>query len=284
MANPHPHCASCTEPTLGRYCHRCGEKRLGDGDRTLKHIVGHGFEAATNANGKSLLTARALLRHPGQLTADYIRGRRKPYLAPLQLFLVANLIFFLLHPLIGSNTLTTSLGTHLHYTWHREIAQSFVEARLAQRRISTDMYAASFDAAAVTQAKSLVILLVPIFAIAVALCYARTRRTLVDHVIFAAHFCTFWLLMICAVLMLTNATIRLLRVVDVFPSADAVNAAIFIGTLMIMVAYLVRATRAVYGQETVWLTVVKAVALALAFDVSLQAYRFVLFFITFWST
>ena len=32
-----------------------------------------------------------------QLTADHLKGKRKPYVSPLHLFLVANVIFFLLH-------------------------------------------------------------------------------------------------------------------------------------------------------------------------------------------
>lgn len=59
---------------------------------------------------------------PGRLTADRLPGRRKPCIPPLQLFLVANVSFSLLHPLIGSNTLTTSHNTRLHHTWHRHIA------------------------------------------------------------------------------------------------------------------------------------------------------------------
>ena len=51
-----------------------------------------------------------------------------------------------------------------------------------------------------------------------------------------------------------------------------------------MSAYLYRAAQTVFAGEAVWLTAIKAIALGVAFDLSLQAYRCVLFFITFWST
>jgi hypothetical protein len=277
-------CPTCDQPWAGGFCARCGEKRLRVDDRTIRHIVGHAFEAATNANGKLFLTLSAFLRHPGQLTTDYLRGRRKPYIPPLQLFLLANLVFFLLHPIIGSNTLTTSLNTHLHYTWHQRLAQAMVAPRLEKRALSVEAYGAIFDAASVTQARSLVILVVPVFSLAVMALYWRRRRTFLDHLVFATHFGAFWLLLICATLALTNLSIRLLRSIAVFPSAEVVSRAIIGFSLGLMTLYLFHAARAVFGRESTWITLAKALALGVAFDLSLQVYRCVLFFITFWST
>ncbi len=267
-----------------RYCAHCGEKRVGPEDHTLRRFIEHIFEAFTNADGKVFLTMRSLLSRPGRLTADYLRGRRRPYIPPLQLFLIGNLIFFLLHPLLGSNTLTTDLNTQLHYTWHTAIAQAMVAPRLAARSLTVEAYALIFDPAAVTQAKSLVILVVPIFSLAVLVLYWRHRRQYAPHLVFSLHFCTFWLLLICATLALTNLVMRLLRSAGIFPSAEAVSRGIIIFTLAVMTAYLFRAVRAVFDRESAWVTAVKALALGLALILSLQAYRFALFFITFWST
>jgi hypothetical protein len=242
------------------------------------------FVAFTNADGKVFLTLRTLLLHPGRISADYLRGKRKPYIPPLQLFLIGNLIFFLLHPLIGSNTLTTDLNTQLHYTWHGSVAQALVEPRLAARSLTVEAYAAVFDPAAVTQAKTLVILVVPMFSLAVMALYWRRRPKYVAHLVFSLHFCTFWLLQICAVLALTNLAVRLLRSLRVFPSAEDVSHAIIGLSLVIMTIYLFRATRALFGDEPVWASAAKALLLGVALDLSLQAYRFVLLFITFWST
>ena len=284
MAEVPVRCATCSQPLTGRYCARCGEKRLAPADHTLQRLLVHTLAAITNADGKVFLTLRLLLTQPGQLTADYLRGRRKPTIAPLELFLITNLIFFLLHPLIGSNTLTTDLNTQLHYTWHHAVAQALVAPRLAARGLTAEAYAATFDPAAVTQAKSLVILVVPIFATGViALCWRR-RRHLAAHLVFAVHFGAFWLLLICATLALTNLVVRLLRAARVFPSAEAVGLGILLFSLTLMTGYLFRAIRVVFGGAADGRTLATALALAITFDLSLQAYRFVLFFITFWST
>jgi hypothetical protein len=277
-------CASCDQPIRGKYCDACGEKRISDEDRTLRQMIGHGVEAATNANGKVLVTLRALLLQPGRLTADHLRGRRKPYLAPVQLFLFANLIFFLLHPLIGSNILTTTLQTHLQYTWYKNVAQGMIGPRLVERGQTVEAYATIFDGVAADRAKSLVILVVPLFSAAVAALYWRQRRHYIDHLVFAAHVCTFWLLLICVLLAVTNLTIRLLRTVNAFPSAEQVGMTISVVTLLVLSVYLYRASRAVFERQPPWITVTKAIALGVAFDLSLRVYRFALFFITFWST
>ncbi len=284
MSLPAVRCASCHEPLGGRYCAGCGEKRLEPADHTFHRFLEHLLEALTHADGKLLLTLRNLLTRPGRLTADYLRGRRKPYIPPLQIFLICNLIFFLLHPFIGSNTLTTDLNTQLHYTWHHALVEPLVAPRLAARTVSLEAYTEAFNAAAVTLAKSLVILVVPIFSLAVVALYGRQRRYYAAHLVFSLHFGAFWLLLVCATLTLTIITLALLRPAGIFPSAAAVGYSTTAGHLAIMTVYLFRALREVFAAESFRGTVAKALALAIALELSLQAYRLVLFFITFWST
>ncbi len=250
----------------------------------LKHLLGHLIEAATHADGKALLTLRVLIAHPGRLTADYLRGKRKPYLPPLQIFLLANLVFFLLHPLIGSNTLTTDLNTQLHYTWHHAIVESLVAPRLALRGITLEAYAAVFNPAAITLASSLVVLVVPVFSLAVIAFHWRQRRNLSAHLTFSLHFGAFWLLMLCGILALTHLAIFLLGRLHIFPSAIAVSRAILAGSLGLMSLYLLRAVRTVFVVEAWPIAAVKAGLMSAALLLALQAYQCALFFITFWST
>src|SRR4051794_27416248 len=98
MTKALPRCLSCDEPRSGLFCAPGGENRISAEDRTVGPIAAPALEAVTHANGKLFLTLITLLRHPGRLTADSVPGRRKPYIPPLQLFFLANLVFFLLHP------------------------------------------------------------------------------------------------------------------------------------------------------------------------------------------
>lgn len=150
--------------------------------------------------------------------------------------------------------------------------------------MTAEVYAATFDPAATTLAKSLVILVVPMFTLVVMTLYWRHRRHFSAHLVFALHFVAFWLLLNSATLALTNLVVRLLRSASVFPSAGAVSGSINLFLLVLMTGYLFRAVRLVFAGESSVVTVAKALALGLAFDLSLQGYRAVLFFITFWST
>jgi hypothetical protein len=284
MSNSPAPCPTCDRPLAGNFCAHCGEKRPGRSDHTLIHFLEHLFEALTHADGKIFLTLRLLLTEPGRLTADYLRGKRRPYIPPLHLFLIANLVFFLLHPVIGSNTLTTDLNTQLHYTWHHATAESLVAPRLALRGLTVEAYAALFDPAAITLAKSLVILVVPVFSMAVMIFYWWQRRNLATHLVFSLHFSSFWLLMLCVILALTNLMVYLLGQLHVFPSAVAVSRGILGCSLGLMTLYLFRAGRAVFAAEAWPLTAAKALLMGVALLLTLQAYRFALFFLTFWST
>jgi hypothetical protein len=60
-----------------------------------------------------LASLRTLVSPPGQLTADWIRGRRVGYLSPLSLFLWVNVAFFLVQSASGLGILTWPLRIHL---------------------------------------------------------------------------------------------------------------------------------------------------------------------------
>jgi hypothetical protein len=115
----------------GRFCASCGERRVGSDDLSFKRFVEHTLEAFTHVDGKVFNTLRTLFLVPGQLTADYLRGRRKPYLAPVPLFLACNLVFFLLLPLVRFNTFTTPLAVHMNDLPYSSVATEIVQHKLA---------------------------------------------------------------------------------------------------------------------------------------------------------
>jgi hypothetical protein len=61
-------CPTCERPLAILFCAHCGERRPAQSDHTLKHFLGHLFEAFTHADGKIFLTVRLLIIEPGRLT------------------------------------------------------------------------------------------------------------------------------------------------------------------------------------------------------------------------
>lgn len=54
-------CPSCGAGFQGTYCHDCGEKRLADEDRTVRHFLGEALGTLTNLDGTFWRSLRALV-------------------------------------------------------------------------------------------------------------------------------------------------------------------------------------------------------------------------------
>jgi hypothetical protein len=61
-----------------------------------------------------------------------MEGRRRQYLNPLELFLFANFIFFVVGGVTNNTMMTTHLNSHLCCQWHSVIATRKVNARIAE--------------------------------------------------------------------------------------------------------------------------------------------------------
>jgi hypothetical protein len=86
-------CPNCGAVVSGNFCHDCGQETVLHPPSTrefLHEFIGH-YVALEGKLWKSLLL---LLFRPGQLTLEYINGRRVRYIQPLRLYLTFSLIFF----------------------------------------------------------------------------------------------------------------------------------------------------------------------------------------------
>ena len=88
-------CKSCGKIYSTPFCGYCGEKSLNASDFSLKKITGEAFEAFTNFDSRFFRTFGLLFFTPWRLSRAYIEGKRVPYMKPFQIFLIANLIFFI---------------------------------------------------------------------------------------------------------------------------------------------------------------------------------------------
>ena len=92
-------CPSCGSTVTTRYCGNCGERRLAGAAPVAAEETANGLKRTFVARMAASL--RALVSPPGRLAADWIRGRRVGYLAPLSLFLWINVAFFLIQSASG---------------------------------------------------------------------------------------------------------------------------------------------------------------------------------------
>ena len=104
-------CPSCEEPCTTRYCGACGERRIVGVAPVVDNRAG--TEPGRSFFGRLHSSLCELASPPGRLTADWIRGRRVGYLAPLTLFLWINVAFFVVQSASGFGILTWPLRAHL---------------------------------------------------------------------------------------------------------------------------------------------------------------------------
>jgi Protein of unknown function (DUF3667) len=86
-------CRNCGSPAPGKFCTQCGQDTAPhppSAGEFIHEFIGHyiAFE------GKLWKTLALLFFKPGQLTKEYLAGRKLRYVLPLRLYLTISLIFF----------------------------------------------------------------------------------------------------------------------------------------------------------------------------------------------
>ncbi len=90
-------CVSCAAPLSGPYCARCGERVLEPEALTLRHFLVHTVaHELLHVDGKLWRTLRLLFVRPGRLSLEYAAGRRRPYVNPFRLLLIAIVAYALM--------------------------------------------------------------------------------------------------------------------------------------------------------------------------------------------
>lgn len=277
-------CPTCALSSSGRYCPDCGEQLDRHLNRTLRDFFSQSLTSllhiADSKLGRSLWT---LFRRPGTLTLAYIQGSRVPYMHPFRVFLVANVLFFLMASLIGSSPLTTRLGMHMHSEnfYHQPVARQLVEAHVEEAGIEFEVYEASFNRRVGVLAKSLVLLMLPLFALVVGVLMAGRGELAVKHLAFSCHFY--------AHLLLYNfvAVLGLLGLVLLFPAMQVLSneaKEILVSTismLILMICCYFAVRRAYKTKRAMSLALSLVMAIGVYFILFL--YRAMLFFAAFYS-
>jgi Protein of unknown function (DUF3667) len=187
-------CPECETPLTGKYCHECGEKPPDAHDLTLKHFFQHGLHELTHFDSKIFRTLRTLIFDPGVLTADYLAGRKKRYVAPLRLFLVIFAISFFLYTRPG--VALYDIRFVLSANGPGNPLEKTLEQRAEKMHMSKE---ALFDRLNEHWQHDLTFFqLGDVFVFAVFLAAVNWRRYFVEHLIFSLHTLSFAFLYGCA--------------------------------------------------------------------------------------
>jgi len=202
-------CLNCGEPLHGAFCSTCGQ-RVVPPRPSLRELLGEAFAEFSGWDGKLATTLRLLITRPGQLTIDFLEGKRARYITPLRLYLSVSLVYFLLSAAapaslapgevakvgsVGNTNVTVGIGSHtpdqLTADQREVILASVASApkplRPALRRLAKDPQGFQKDFTEVMP--KLMFALLPVFALILALFYRG--RGFVEHLYFTIHLQTF---------------------------------------------------------------------------------------------
>ncbi|MCL2290207.1 MAG: DUF3667 domain-containing protein [Bacteroidetes bacterium] len=179
-------CRNCGVQTVGRYCHECGQDvHAGTGQSTLK-LIGQALESAFALDGKAPRTLAFLMIRPGFMSEEYRAGRVNRYVHPVRLFWMSTLIFFAL--LIS------------------QINFGNADVRIAGEQMTGENASMIINYFA-KLAPYVTFLLIPMFALLLALFFWRKKDYYMYHMIFTLHFHTF-LWIFCSLLLIIGLFTR----------------------------------------------------------------------------
>ena len=194
-------CPACGATRATRYCGECGERRLARDDFALRTLAGELVESVLSVEARLPRALALLVARPGALTAEWVWGARGRATRPLQLFLLVNVLFFLVARPLGI------FGYRLPRVGPGVQPRTAIGAVLQERFVASGMSAESFAAHAqsVLDARMPAMFGLYVLAVAVALHAAhlmirlvRRRgvapRPAVVHLVFALHAVAFTML------------------------------------------------------------------------------------------
>jgi len=217
---------------IGRWCAQCGQ-RVVPVRLTLHELLHEALHELTHVDGKILRTLGLLLFRPGELTREFLAGKRVRSVTPVRVYLLCSVLFFGIMSLLPAN-LKVSVDKRADAQLAHAAARANQDPTILAHAMTSAFPKAMF-------------VLMPLFALVVFAFYFRAERMYVPHFYFAVHYHAFAFLVLALFEALSTlhgrvvGIIRLLLFLTLFP-------------------YLGMALQRVYGGRR-WLTALKTMAI-----------------------
>jgi len=241
-------CQNCGAALWDAYCASCGQPgRSPIG--SVRTFAAHTLDQVASLDSRLLRTIRALFLRPGLLTREYLDGRRVRYTQPVQLYLIAAAIFFLMasyRPFVWIDTEGQEVIGRLPGIM---VGNELARERLAEEAanpLALELFAERFSSAVNGVLPVFLIGSVLLFSLVLHLMNRKRESRYLAHAVFALHWTAFYLLIIAAA--------------RLFPASWMIQDIVQLPVLL----YLTLAIRRVY-QDRMLLSFGKAVVLMFVF-------------------
>lgn len=199
-------CYNCQATVSGKFCAQCGQQahlHVASVHEFLHHFIGH----YVAAEGKLWPTLKALLLRPGQLTLEYIRGRRTHFIDPLRLLLTVSLLAFLaIKLMLLADPVKPAIDAGAHYTTtqaeaeakmgplqkavidaYRRNSPAFAENYARSYRVADGERVQRFMNAWLAIGPTVALLMIPVIAFWLKLAHLGTGWRYGEHLVFSMH-------------------------------------------------------------------------------------------------
>ncbi|TAG03648.1 MAG: DUF3667 domain-containing protein [Betaproteobacteria bacterium] len=217
-------CRNCGTPAPGKYCPECGQ----DTDPrppSAREFVNHFFGNYIAVKGSFIQTLWRLISKPGQLTVDYLAGRKRQYILPLRLYVTISVIALLSISIAVNSAMSNEDMVKIDA---KDLQGNFIAfGNFASVKLdkggqitcvgvmpesickrARDRYGASPEVLksfmrtlperVVKYLGYSLFLLMPLFALLMKAVYFNRGKTYGEHIVFALHVHAFWLLILLA--------------------------------------------------------------------------------------
>ena len=225
-------CLNCGAVLAGTWCARCGQRAVALRP-TVHELLHEAFHELAHFDGKIIRTAKLLLFKPGELTREFLDGKRARSVSPIRLYLLCSLLFFGLLSVTPDSKLRVSITKGSDAKLEKAAERANKDPRIISHALETTFPKAMF-------------LLMPFFGLIVYAFYWRAERMFVPHFYFAVHCHAFAFLML-ALFKGTTYVHGWIRWIRLFP-------------FLVLFPYLAIALRRVYGGKR-WMTIAKMAAI-----------------------
>lgn len=223
------HCRNCGTEAPGKYCPECGQETslhppsVGE---FVDHFLGN-YVAVKSTLAQTLWV---LISKPGQLTLDYLAGRKRRYVLPLKLYLTVSIVTLLLIGLFGgldsgpgetqkvkvgvapSGTMLSIGSAQIKFVDGKFVCSGMPDRMCNHLRKRFDHSSSELQAIFSDTPQRMLkfwsyamFVLLPMFAALLKLVYRNRGLVYGEHLVFALHLHTFWLLAVCALVVLPEA-------------------------------------------------------------------------------
>ena len=258
-------CVNCKTKLEGLYCYCCGEKIVAEKDFTIKKLLEQTLDVFTHLDSKIFLTLKFLLLKPGKLSDAYVKGLRKPFMKPFQIFILINILFFILLSNVDIFRIPSSeLFNEIDLRGYN--ISKIVEEKITETNKTKNEIALVYDLKSTLVAKTYVIILIPLLSFVFALLFIREKIQIGKHIIFSTHLFSFLILII----------ILWLSILMLLPKIHLDNIYLIkIPLLIIWILYMGIAIKQFYKSTWIY-TIVSTLIGIIAFMIFIDAYRTVI--------